>query len=109
MNKDVRKLMKQAQRQGFEIRRGGKHWITRVDQIAKMRELTGRALDGGLFDGEWTVEDVEIVARAAAAAALVHEVMKEVGEEATNIGVDEDKRVPVEAETQVCDCWAEKE
>ena len=46
---------------------------------------------------------------AAAAAALVHEVMKEVGEEATNIGVDEDKRVPVEAKTQVCDCWAEKE
>jgi hypothetical protein len=26
MNKDVRNLMKQAQRQGFEIRRGGKHW-----------------------------------------------------------------------------------
>ena len=74
-----------------------------------MRELTGRALDGGLFDGEWTVEDVEIVARAAAAAALVHEVMKEVEEEATNIGVDEDKRVPVEAETQVCNSWAEKE
>jgi len=46
---------------------------------------------------------------AVAAAALVHEVMKEVGEEVTNIGVDEDKRVPVEAETQVCDCWAEKE
>ena len=46
---------------------------------------------------------------AAAAAALVHEVMKEVGEEVSNIGVDEDKRVPVEAETQVCDCWAEKE
>jgi hypothetical protein len=35
--------------------------------------------------------------------------MKEVGEEVTNIGVDEDQRVPVEAETQVCDCWAEKE
>ena len=33
-------------------------------------------------------------------AALVHEVMKEVGEEkATNIGIDEDKRVPVEAGT----------
>jgi DNA polymerase-1 len=46
---------------------------------------------------------------AVAAAALVHEVMKEVGEEVTNIGVDEDQRVPVEAETQVCDCWAEKE
>jgi DNA polymerase I-like protein with 3'-5' exonuclease and polymerase domains len=46
---------------------------------------------------------------AAAAAALVHEVMKEVGEEVTNIGVDEDKRVQVEAETKVCDCWAEKE
>ena len=46
---------------------------------------------------------------AAAAAALVHEVMKEVGEEATNIGVDEDRRVPVEAQTQVCDSWAEKE
>jgi hypothetical protein len=74
-----------------------------------MREFTGRALDG-LFDGEWTVEDVEIVARAAAAAALVHEVMKEVGEEkATNIGIDEDKRVPVEAGTQVCDSWAQKE
>ena len=50
------------------------------------------------------------MARAAAAAALVHEVMKEVGEEkATNIGVDEDKRVPVEAGTQVCDSWAKKE
>jgi len=36
--------------------------------------------------------------------------MKEVGEEkATNIGVDEDKRVPVEAGTQVCDSWAKKE
>jgi DNA polymerase I-like protein with 3'-5' exonuclease and polymerase domains len=46
---------------------------------------------------------------ADAAAALVHEVMKEVGEEATNIGVDEDKRVPVEAGTKVCDSWAEKE
>ncbi len=76
MNKDVRKLMKQAQRQGFAIRRGGKHWKsvgpdgrvfgqssvrrnnTRRSEIAKMRELTGRALDCGLFDGEWTVEDV---------------------------------------------------
>jgi hypothetical protein len=29
--------------------------------------------------------------------------------EILNIGVDEDQRVPVEAETQVCDCWAEKE
>ena len=74
-----------------------------------MRELTGRALDGGLFDREWTVEDVEIVARAAAAAALVHELMNEVEEEVTNIGVDEDKRVPVDAETQVCDFWTEKE
>ncbi len=46
---------------------------------------------------------------AAAAATLVHEVMKEVGEEVTNIGVDEDKRVPVDAETQVCDSWAERE
>jgi DNA polymerase-1 len=46
---------------------------------------------------------------ANAAAALVHEVMKEVGEEATNIGVDEDRRVPVEAQTKVCDSWAEKE
>jgi DNA polymerase I len=46
---------------------------------------------------------------AAAAAALVHEVMKEVGEEVTNIGVDEGKRVPVEAKTQACDSWAEKE
>jgi DNA polymerase I len=46
---------------------------------------------------------------AAAAAALVDEVMKEVGEEVTNIGVEEDKRVPVEAGTQVCDCWAQKE
>jgi hypothetical protein len=45
----------------------------------------------------------------AAAAALVHEVMKEVGEEVTNIGLDEDKRVPVEAETKICDSWAEKE
>jgi len=26
MEKDVKKLMKQAQRQGVEIRRGGKHW-----------------------------------------------------------------------------------
>ncbi|HSK86013.1 MAG TPA: hypothetical protein VK902_21790, partial [Rubrobacter sp.] len=47
--------------------------------------------------------------RADEAAALVDRIMKEVGEEATNIGVDEDKRVPVEAKTQVCDCWAEKE
>jgi DNA polymerase-1 len=46
---------------------------------------------------------------AAAAAALVHEVMKEVGEEVTNIGVDKDKRVPVDAATQLCDCWAQKE
>jgi DNA polymerase I-like protein with 3'-5' exonuclease and polymerase domains len=46
---------------------------------------------------------------APAAAALVDEVMKEVGEEATNMGIDEDKRVPVKAETRVCDSWAEKE
>lgn len=46
---------------------------------------------------------------ATAAAALVDEVMKTIGGEATNIGVDEDKRVPVEASTQVCDSWAEKE
>jgi DNA polymerase I-like protein with 3'-5' exonuclease and polymerase domains len=46
---------------------------------------------------------------AAAAATLVHEVMKEVGEEATNVGVDEDKRVPVDAGTQICDSWADKE
>jgi predicted site-specific integrase-resolvase len=47
--------------------------------------------------------------RDLVAAALVHEVMTEVGEEATNIGVDAGKREPVEAATQVCDCWAEKE
>jgi hypothetical protein len=35
--------------------------------------------------------------------------MKEVGEEATNIGVEEDKRVPIDAGTQVCDSWAQKE
>ncbi len=46
---------------------------------------------------------------AAAAAALVDEVMKTVGGEATNIGVGEDKRVPIDAGTQVCDSWAEKE
>jgi cell division protein ZapA (FtsZ GTPase activity inhibitor) len=46
---------------------------------------------------------------AAAAAALVDEVMKEVGEEVTNIGLNEDRRVPVKAATLVCDCWAEKE
>jgi len=46
---------------------------------------------------------------AAAAATLIHEVMKEVGEEVTNISVDEDRRVPVEAKTKVCDCWAQKE
>jgi predicted site-specific integrase-resolvase len=47
--------------------------------------------------------------RDLVAVALVHEVMKEVGEEATNVGVDEDKRVPVDAETQICDSWAQKE
>jgi DNA polymerase-1 len=46
---------------------------------------------------------------AAAPAALVHELMKEVGEVVTNMGVEEDKRVPVEAGTQVCDCWAQKD
>ena len=46
---------------------------------------------------------------AAAAAALVHELMKEVGEEVTNMCVEEDKRVPVDAETNVCDCWAQKD
>jgi DNA polymerase I-like protein with 3'-5' exonuclease and polymerase domains len=46
---------------------------------------------------------------ASAAAALIHELMKEVGEEVTNMGVDEDKRVPVDAGTQICDGWAEKE
>src|SRR3954470_4964566 len=45
---------------------------------------------------------------AAAAAALVHGVMKEIGEEVTNIGVEEDKHVPVDAETKVCACWAQK-
>jgi DNA polymerase I-like protein with 3'-5' exonuclease and polymerase domains len=45
---------------------------------------------------------------AAAAAELVDELMKEVGEEVTNLGVEEDKRVPVDAETNVCDCWAQK-
>jgi hypothetical protein len=44
----------------------------------------------------------------AAAAALVDEVMKEAGEEVTNIGVDKGKRVPVDATTQVCDSWAQK-
>src|SRR5215213_6730332 len=46
---------------------------------------------------------------AAAAAELVHELMKEVGEEVTNMGVEQDKRVPVDAETKVCACWAQKE
>jgi DNA polymerase-1 len=46
---------------------------------------------------------------AAAAATLVHEVMKAVGEEVTNIGVEEDKHVPVDSGTQICDCWAQKE
>jgi len=35
--------------------------------------------------------------------------MKEVGEEVTNMGVEQDKRVPVDAETKVCACWAQKE
>ena len=47
--------------------------------------------------------------RADQAAALVDRTMKEVGEEATNVGVGEDKRVPIDAGTQVCDSWAEKE
>src|SRR5215208_1375350 len=46
---------------------------------------------------------------AQAAHDLVDETMKEVGAEIVNIGVEEDKRVPVDAETNVCDSWAEKE
>jgi hypothetical protein len=36
-------------------------------------------------------------------------LLRQVDNPVTNIGVDEDKRVPVEAATQVCDSWAEKE
>ena len=42
-------------------------------------------------------------------AALVHEVMKEVGEEVANIGVDDGGRGTVKANTQDCNCWAAKE
>jgi DNA polymerase I-like protein with 3'-5' exonuclease and polymerase domains len=81
-----------------------------------------KAIAVALYDRRLEVPGLEIVGpvhdeilatvpeeHAAAAAALVDEVMKEVGEEVTNIGLDESKRVPVETETQVCDCWAEKE
>jgi hypothetical protein len=35
--------------------------------------------------------------------------MKEVGAEVVNIGVPEDKHVPVKAGTKICTSWDEKE
>ena len=46
---------------------------------------------------------------AEAVAGWVDAIMKEVGVEVANYGVDEDKKVPVEASTAVCTTWAEKE
>jgi hypothetical protein len=41
---------------------------TRLQQITKLRELTGLALDG-VLSGEWRVEDAEYVVRVAATTA----------------------------------------
>jgi DNA polymerase I-like protein with 3'-5' exonuclease and polymerase domains len=46
---------------------------------------------------------------AQAAHDLVDATMKEVGAAVVNIGVPEDKRVPVEAGTKICTSWEEKE
>jgi DNA polymerase I-like protein with 3'-5' exonuclease and polymerase domains len=46
---------------------------------------------------------------AQAAHDLVDETMKEVGAEVVNIGVPEDKHVPVKAGTKICTSWDEKE
>jgi DNA polymerase I-like protein with 3'-5' exonuclease and polymerase domains len=46
-------------------------------------------------------------------ASRVHDwldgIMRSVGEEATNLGVPKEARVPVEASTAICDSWAEKD
>ena len=46
---------------------------------------------------------------AEAVAGWMDAIMKEAGEEVANYGVDEDKKVPVEASTAACATWAEKE
>jgi DNA polymerase I len=44
-----------------------------------------------------------------AVAGWVDAIMKEVGEEVANYGVEEDHCVPIDAGTAVCSSWAEKE
>ena len=39
----------------------------------------------------------------------VHKIMVEVGERVVNYKTPDTHKVPVDAETQVCDSWAEKE
>ena len=46
---------------------------------------------------------------AEAVAGWVDAIMKEVGEEVANYGVEEDHRVPIDAGPAVCSSWAEKE
>jgi DNA polymerase I-like protein with 3'-5' exonuclease and polymerase domains len=72
----------------------------------RREEVPGLEIVGLVHDEVLCVVPEE---RADEAAALVDRTMKEVGEEATNIGVEEDKRVPIDAGTQVCDSWAQKE
>jgi DNA polymerase I-like protein with 3'-5' exonuclease and polymerase domains len=72
----------------------------------RREEVPGLEIVGLVHDEVLCVVPEE---RAEEAAALVDRTMKEVGEEATNIGVEEDKRVPIDAGTQVCDSWAQKE
>jgi DNA polymerase I-like protein with 3'-5' exonuclease and polymerase domains len=72
----------------------------------RRKEVPGLEIVGLVHDEVLCVVPEE---RADEAAALVDRTMKEVGEEVTNIAVDEDKRVPIDAGTQVCDSWAQKE
>ena len=61
----------------------------------------------GLVHDEIIIVTSEKAAKAV--AGWVDAIMKEVGEEVANYGVDEDKKVPLEASTAVCTTWAEKE
>src|SRR5215204_4562159 len=47
--------------------------------------------------------------RAHEVAGWLDDIMRTVGAEATNLGIPEDRAVPVEAGTEVCHTWADKE
>jgi DNA polymerase-1 len=77
-----------------------------VEVYKRRHEIPGLEIVGLVHDEILVTVPEE---HAQAAHDLVDETMKEVGAEVVNIGVPEDKHVPVKAGTKICTSWDEKE